>query len=406
MTQRRQRGDPIDGVVAAEHWHHTQEGRVQCDLCPRRCTLWAGQRAFCFVREARTPAQNIHGLQLHANTRYEGDGSSIEGSSEVLNVSGQDLPVQPPEMVLTAYGRSTGFCVDPIEKKPLNHFYPGTAVLSFGTAGCNLGCKFCQNWDISKARDMRRLSSIATPDSIAELAHKNKCQSVAYTYNDPVIFYEYAVDTARACKEQGIKNVAVTAGYITAAARPGFFRDMDAVNVDLKAFSTSFYERLCAGHLQPVLDTLCYLYHETEVWLELTTLLIPAENDDPDELRRLCDFVAEKLEPTVPLHFSAFHPDYKMQDRVSTPTAILQSACTIAKSAGLSHVYTGNVHDAEGQSSYCTHCTNKVIGRDWYALSAWNLNEQGCCTTCQTPLVGRFSGSPGNFGRKRLPLSL
>ncbi|MCA9672461.1 MAG: AmmeMemoRadiSam system radical SAM enzyme [Myxococcales bacterium] len=354
----------------AEHylgrwWHEGDDGRIVCDLCPRRCQLKDGQRAFCFVRQ---------------------------------NVGGQ--------MVLTTYGRSTGFCVDPIEKKPLNHFYPGSSVLSFGTAGCNLGCRFCQNWDISKAREVEILSAEAPPDAIARTAARLGCKSVAFTYNDPVIFAEYAIDTAKACHEHGVKTVAVTAGYITEEARADFYRHIDAANVDLKAFTQSFYHKLCFADLQPVLDTLRFLRHETDTWFEITTLLIPGQNDSDEELTLLCDWVTANVGDAVPLHFTAFHPDYKMNDIERTPASTLQRARSIAQAAGVKHVYTGNVHDKRGQSTYCAGCGELVIERDWYVLGRYNLTDDGRCRSCNKQLSGRFDGPKGEWGARRLPVRI
>ncbi len=340
------------------------DGRVRCEVCPRRCLLRDGQRAFCFVRAAR----------------------------------GQ-------EVVLTTYGRSTGFCLDPIEKKPLNHFFPGSAVLSFGTAGCNLGCRFCQNWDISKAREVERLSGAAEPDEIAAAAVEAGARSVAFTYNDPVIFLEYVVDVAEACRARGVETVAVTAGYVTPEARRRLFAPISAANVDLKAFSEEFYHRFCAGHLAPVLDTLVYLRRETTVWLELTTLLIPGANDSADELARLCDWVVENLGPDVPLHFTAFHPDYRELDRPGTPVETLRRARSQARAAGLLHVYTGNVADPEGQSTYCPGCGALVIERSGYTLGAWRLRG-GACAACGAPIAGRFDDAPGGWGARRQPVHI
>jgi len=347
-------------------WHHKlDDGRVQCDVCPRHCRLHEGQRAFCFVRER----------------------------------VGDDI-------VLSAYGRATGFCIDPIEKKPLNHFFPGTSVLSFGTAGCNLGCKFCQNWDISKARAVEALSEVATPEQIAEAAREAECHSVAFTYNDPVIFAEYAIDTAKACRERGIRTVAVTAGYVTREARGDFFGAMDAANVDLKAFTDGFYAKLCFAALGPVLETLKYLRHETGVWFEVTTLLIPGQNDSREEVDRLCDWFARELGPGVPLHFTAFHPDYRMTDLPRTPHDTLSRAREQAKAHGLEHVYTGNVHDGRGQSTYCAACSGLLIERDWYRLGAYHVNE-GRCGHCGAEVPGRFaSGGPGGWGPQRRRLTI
>jgi len=347
------------------YWHKLDDGRIQCDLCPRFCKLHEGQQGFCFVR-AR-----------------EGD-----------------------QIVLTTYGRSSGYCIDPIEKKPLNHFLPGTSVLSFGTAGCNLGCKFCQNWDISKSREVDTLADEASPELIARAAVQLGCRSVAFTYNDPVIFLEYAVDVAKACREVGIKTVAVTAGEICPEPRVEFYRHMDAANIDLKAFTEKFYEEVCAGHLAPVLDTLKYVHHETDVWLEITTLLIPGLNDSDEELQQLTTWVAKELGPDVPLHFSAFHPDFRLMDRPATPPATLTRARTIAMNNGLRFVYTGNVHDHNGGSTYCPGCGNVVIGRDWYVLTKWNLDDCGRCAQCGTQIPGRFEPLPGDWGARRVPVRL
>ncbi|MGH8531873.1 MAG: AmmeMemoRadiSam system radical SAM enzyme, partial [Gammaproteobacteria bacterium] len=310
------------------------------------------------------------------------------------------------EVVLTTYGRSSGYCVDPIEKKPLNHFLPGTPILSFGTAGCNLACKFCQNWDISKSRETDTLADQAAPDRIARAAKALGCASVAYTYNDPVIFMEYAIDVAQACREYGIKSVAVTAGYICPEPRAELYRYMDAANVDLKGFSERFYWKICGGHLQPVLDTLIYLKHETRVWFEITTLLIPDENDSEQEIDAMTRWVVENLGPEVPMHFTAFHPDWKMMDKAHTPPATLTRARDIALRNGVRYAYTGNVHDKAGGSTYCHRCGTTLIGRDWYALSDWNLGTDGRCAACGTPCPGVFEPRPGRWGARRLPVRL
>ena len=348
-----------------QYWHSLADGRVQCDLCPRECQLRDGQAGLCFVRSNRGGA-----------------------------------------VVLDSYGRSSGFCVDPIEKKPLHHFLPGTPVLSFGTAGCNLACGFCQNWDMSKSRQTQTLSVAAAPEAIAQRAQELGCRSIAYTYNDPVVFLEYARDTASAGRALGLRNVAVTAGYISAAARPEFFSVMDAANVDLKAFSDDFYRQLCKGHLQPVLDTLVYLKEETQVWVELTTLLIPGQNDSDQELDRLTGWVVEHLGPDVPLHFTAFHPDYKLLDVPPTPAATLARARRIAKGNGVRYAYTGNVHDREGGSTFCPACGELLIERDWYRLGRWNLDPQGRCRFCASPCAGVFEPQPGDWGARRLPVSM
>jgi len=309
-------------------------------------------------------------------------------------------------MALSSYGRASGFCVDPIEKKPLYHFMPGSSVLSFGTAGCNLGCRFCQNWDISKAREANRLTDRALPERIADAAVGADARSVAFTYNDPVIFAEYAIDTAVACRARGIKTVAVTAGYIGETARAEFFGSLDGVNIDLKAFTERFYRKLCFAHLEPVLDTLRWVRHNTEVWLEVTTLIIPGQNDSPEEIDRLCDFMVEQLGPEVPLHFSAFHPDFKMRDLPRTPPETLQRAREQALSHGLHHVYTGNVYDQTGQSTYCPGCGTTVIEREWFSLGEYLLDDRGRCTGCGHQIPGVFDGPAGQWGRQRLRLQI
>jgi pyruvate formate lyase activating enzyme len=313
---------------------------------------------------------------------------------------------QNGKVVLTTYGRSSGFCVDPIEKKPLNHFLPGTPVLSFGTAGCNLACKFCQNWDMSKSREIDILADQASPEKIARVASQLGCKSVAYTYNDPVIFMEYAIDVARACREHGIKSVAVTAGYICEEPRKEFFQYMDAANVDLKAFTEEFYWKITGGHLQPILDTLVYLKHETDVWVELTTLLIPGKNDAEEELDEMTKWVVQNLGPDVPMHFTAFHPDWKMMDVPSTPASTLTRAREIARNNGVRYAYTGNVHDEKGESTYCHNCGEKLIGRDWYVLSTWALDADGKCKKCGTRCAGLFEAGPGDWGARRMPVQL
>jgi pyruvate formate lyase activating enzyme len=355
----------MEGVThPTKYWHVLGDGRVQCDVCPRACRLHEGQRGFCFVR-AR-----------------EGDA-----------------------IVLTTYGRSSGFCVDPIEKKPLDHFLPGTPVLSFGTAGCNLGCKFCQNWDISKSRELDTLADAATPEALAEAAVRLNCRSVAFTYNDPVVFLEYACDVADACRERGVKTVAVTAGYVSPGAREELFAHVDAANVDVKAFTEGFYRGTCAARLAPVLETLEYVARETDVWLEVTTLLIPGLNDSDAEIEALTRWLVERIGPDVPLHFSAFHPDWKMRDRPPTPPETLSRARGIALANGARHAYTGNVHDPRGQSTYCHACGAVLIERDGYVLGAWNLVD-GCCAACGTRLPGVFEERPGRWGARRLPVRL
>ena len=352
--------DDIANGVPVGFWHTIESGKIQCDLCPRFCHLGDGQRGLCFVR-------------------------ARQGDS----------------MVLTSYGRSSGFCIDPIEKKPLNHYYPGTPVLSFGTAGCNLACKFCQNWDISKSRDVDSLAARASPEKIASTAAALGCEQIAFTYNDPVIFFEYARDTAAACHERGIRTVAVTAGYICPEPRQQFFRFIDAANIDLKAFDADFYHRICGGRLDAVLETIAYVHRETDVWLELTTLLIPGHNDSEAEIARLSEWVLTELGPDVPLHFSAFHPDWKMRDVPPTPPATLRRARAQALAAGLHYVYTGNVHDRAGDTTRCAACGTALIERDWYDITAWRLSPGGLCGHCGSRLAGHFHDQPGTWGRRQ-----
>lgn len=350
-------------ALTARFWHRLDDGRLQCDLCPHHCRLSDGQRGRCFVR-AR------HGDRL----------------------------------VLTTYGRASGFCVDPIEKKPLHHVLPGSSVLSFGTAGCNLACRFCQNWELSTSRQIDTHSEAAAPADIAEAAGALDCASVGFTYNDPVIFHEYAVDVAAACRERGIRTVAVTAGFVDPEPRREFYASMDAANIDLKAFTPDFYRRLCGARLEPVLDTLRYVVHETDVWLEITTLLIPGHNDSDAEVARLAGWIATELGPEVPLHLTAFHPAHRMTDVPPTPPTTLRRARRVALGSGLRFVYTGNVHDLDGGTTTCPGCGSAVIVRDGYTLVRYHLDEAGHCRTCGIRLPGTFEGPPGASGEHRRPV--
>jgi pyruvate formate lyase activating enzyme len=354
-----------EGARPGGWWHESEDGsRLVCDLCPRGCVLRPGDRGFCFVRENR-------------------DG----------------------QIISTTYGRSTGFCIDPIEKKPLNQFYPGTAVLSFGTPGCNLGCTFCQNWTMSRSRNVEAACQAAAPEAIGAAAKEHGCQSVAFTYNDPTIWAEYAIDTARACHALGIKTVAVTSGYISDVAREAFYEVMDAANVDLKSFTDQFYREYCGGRLQPVLDTLRWLARHGRTWLEITNLVIPGANDAPDDIRRMCQWIHSELGPDVPLHFSAFHPDFKLTDRRATPPAVLQAAHDMARELGLNYVYTGNVFDPRRQHTYCPGCGLAVIRRNGYEVTAFELRD-GRCLHCQAPLAGRFDQTAGAWQGNRLPIKI
>jgi len=358
--------DPSDpSVVTTRYWHRLDDGRIQCDICPRACRLHEGQRGLCFVR------------------------------GRINN-----------QIMLTTYGRSSGFCIDPIEKKPLNHFLPGSSVFSFGTAGCNLACKFCQNWDISKSRELDTLMDQASPEAIARAAQHHGCRSIAFTYNDPVIFHEYAIDTAQAAHELGLKSVAVTAGYVCPEPRVEFYRYMDAANVDLKAFTEDFYHKVTGSHLASVLETLEYLVHETSVWVELTTLLIPGYNDSEGEIEAMAQWVVEHLGPDVPMHFTAFHPDYKFMEVLPTPPATLTRAREIAQRNGVRYAYTGNVHDSAGGSTFCHGCGALLIERDWYTLGHWGLDAHGACRECGTVLPGRFDAQPEHWGNRRQPVRM
>jgi len=350
-------------TVATRYWHPLPDGRIQCDVCPRACKLREGQRGLCFVR------------------------GRIDD-----------------QVVLATYGRSSGFCIDPVEKKPLNHFLPGSAVLSFGTAGCNLACRFCQNWDISKSREIDTLAAAASPAALATAAGELGCRSIAFTYNDPTIFMEYAMDVADAGRELGIKAIAVSAGFMNAEPRAEFYSHMDAANIDLKAFTDDFYEKVTFGKLGAVLDTLEYLHHDTDVWFEITTLLIPGHNDSDAEIAEECAWLASHLGLDVPLHFSAFHPDFKMLDVPPTPPSTLSRARRIALEHGLRHVYTGNVHDPEGQTTSCPNCGEAVVVRDWYAMRSYQLDDSGACVHCGYRLPGRYDGPVGTWGARRLPV--
>jgi pyruvate formate lyase activating enzyme len=352
-------------VVPTRFFRQEAGGVVVCEMCPRACALREGQRGVCFVRACR-------------------DGG----------------------VVFTSYGRSTGFCIDPIEKKPLFHFLPGTPVLSFGTAGCNLTCKFCQNWETSRARDVELASEVAPPEAIARAAQRSGCRSVAMTYNEPVVFFEYAVDVAQACRRVGIRTVAVTAGYMMPAPRKELYRHFDAANVDLKAFSQRFYRDLCGADLDSVLDTLVYLRSSTEVWLEITTLLIPGENDSDREIDEMTRWIFANLGADVPLHFSAFHPDFRMRSHPATPLSTLQRARAIAIRNGLSHVYIGNVRDDDGAATFCAGCGARLISRVGYQISHWAMTDSGVCGACGRPCAGVFDGRPGTWGNRRLPIAV
>ncbi len=365
MTNPRPRSGGDEHTVGTDFHRALDDGRVECTVCPRACRLRERQRGLCFVR-------------------------AREGE----------------QIVLTSYGRSSGFCIDPIEKKPLHHFLPGTPVLSFGTAGCNLGCRFCQNWDISKSRETDTLASAASPETIAAEAARRGCRSIAFTYNDPTVFLEYAADCAEAARELGLKTVAVSAGYINPAPRAELYAHMDAANIDLKAFTEGFYEKIAFASLAAVLDTLRYLVHETDVWTEITTLLIPGHNDSDAEITAECEWIAEHLGPDVPLHFTAFHPDFKMRDVPPTPPSTLKRARAIAVGAGLRYVYTGNIRDPAGQTTHCQGCGEALVVRDRYRIDRYALSDSGQCAFCGVKLPGVYEGQAGDWGPRRQPIRL
>ncbi|MBU1095648.1 MAG: AmmeMemoRadiSam system radical SAM enzyme [Ignavibacteriae bacterium HGW-Ignavibacteriae-2] len=332
----------------AKWWEPADNGKILCTLCPRYCTIGEGQNGFCYIRK------NID------NKLYS-----------------------------IGYGRPTGFAIDPIEKKPLSHFLPGSEILSFGTAGCNLGCKFCQNWSISKAKIENTNSSYVSADEVVTLARRYNLQSIAYTYNDPTIFGEYVIDISERARRAGIKSVMVTAGYIDKRARKDVYKYIDAANVDLKAFSEAFYNKITFSHLNDILDTLYWIKHETDIWLEITTLLIPGENDSPDEIKKMCAWIVENLGVDVPLHFTAFHPDFKMLNKLRTPSSTLLSAYDIAKLEGINYVYVGNVHNVDGQTTYCPGCNKSLIKRDWHSVLENKLVD-GKCYSCSYKIAGVF----------------
>lgn len=320
--------------------------KIRCEICPRECNLAPNQRGFCYVRRS--------------------DGEKI---------------------VLDTYGYNTGLAVDPVEKKPLYHFYPSSKVLSFGTLGCNMGCQYCQNWQTTKVKLSIENCPKATPEQIAHTAKHYNIKSVAYTYNDPIAFYEYAIDTAKICRELGVKNIAVTSGYITPKARKEFFKYMDGTNIDLKGFSERFYKKNCLAHLEPVLDTIKYVKNETDCHIELTTMIIDGENDD--DIKAECEWISENLGDCVPLHLSAFFPRYKFENREATKIETLIKVYNTAKSAGLKYVYTGNISSIETSTTYCKNCSKPIIKRNGYNILEYNLTENRC-KYCNTTCDGEF----------------
>jgi pyruvate formate lyase activating enzyme len=332
----------------AEWWEKTDNNKILCTLCPRYCKIGDGQPGFCYIR------QNLGGV-----------------------------------LYSLGYAHPSGFAIDPIEKKPLNHFLPGSKILSFGTAGCNLGCRFCQNWSISKAKIDEMNAVEASPEDVVALAQRYKVPSIAYTYNDPTIFGEYVIDISRIAREEGLKSVMVTAGYIDKNARKDVYKYIDAANVDLKGFTERFYHKLTYSHLDDVLDTLCWLKNETNIWFEITTLLIPGENDSEEEIKRECDWIVNNLGESVPLHFTAFHPDFKMVDKDRTPEQTLMRAREIGIAAGIKYCYVGNVHNVEGQTTFCPNCRTELIKRDWHSVQ-FNKVGDNICPRCGEHIAGVF----------------
>ena len=335
-------------MVVAKWWEPVEKDKILCTLCPRYCKIGEGQPGFCYIRQ-----------------NHEG------------------------KLYTTGYGHPTGFAIDPIEKKPLNHFLPGTSVLSFGTAGCNLGCRFCQNWSISKAKLDELKSAEASPEDVVKLAKKYRTPSIAYTYNDPTIFGEYVIDISKIAHEEDIKTVMVTAGYIDKEARKEIYKYIDAANVDLKGFTEKFFFKQTFSHLNDVLDTLIWLKNETDIWFEITTLLIPDENDSLEEVKNECDWVLKNLGDSIPLHFTAFHPDFRMTDKEKTPAETLNRSRRIARSMGIKYCYVGNIHDTEGQTTYCPECKESLIKRDWHDVYS-NKIKEGKCFNCGTSIAGVF----------------
>lgn len=323
--------------MEARFYEKLADQRVRCTLCPRYCEIGAGQSGFCFIRK------NEHGT-----------------------------------LVSLAYANPYAVQVDPIEKKPLAHFLPGTQILSLGTAGCNLGCKFCQNWDISKAKYDQQRAQTLWPEQVVQLALAQNCPSIAFTYNEPTIWAEYAIDIAKVAHEYGLKTVMVTAGYVSLEALPEIYEHIDAANIDLKGFTENFYRKTCLAHLQPVLETIKQLKQRGTTWIEITNLIIPTLNDARDEIRELCLWLLEYVGPEVPLHFTAFHPDYRLMHLPRTPSAVLEEARLLAMDLGMHYVYVGNMHTREGNNTYCPQCRELLIERSWHNVRAAHITGSAC----------------------------
>jgi pyruvate formate lyase activating enzyme len=332
----------------ARWWEPMGNGKLHCYLCPRHCHIGEGQTGFCFIRK---------------------------------NEGGRLLQL--------GYGRPAALQIDPIEKKPLNHFFPGTPILSMGTAGCNMGCLFCQNWDISKAKSDQVHAGLMTPEQVVGLALRHDTPSIAFTYNEPTIWGEFVIDIAKIAHEYGLNTVMVSNGYITREAFFDIYQHIDAANIDLKAFTEEFYGRITMTHLQPVLDTLRWLRHETNVWFEITNLIIPTLNDNNSEFKRMCDWVLTNLGDDVPLHFTAFHPDFKLREKPHTPPETLHQARQIAMEMGLKFVYEGNIY-SDGANTICPGCKRVIVRRSWHSVLSEKLRD-GKCGHCETKIAGVFT---------------
>jgi pyruvate formate lyase activating enzyme len=331
----------------ARFWEKAGEGRVRCGLCRFSCLIASGKRGRCGVRENR-------------------DGT----------------------LYSLVYGKIVAENVDPIEKNPLFHFHPGSRCYSIATVGCNFRCLHCQNADISQWPHERGSipGSDLAPQALVAAARDSGCLSIAYTYTEPTIFYEYAFDAAVLARQAGLKNVFVTNGYTSTAALEAIAPYLDAANVDLKAFTEKFYHEVTGATLEGVLACLRD-YRRLGIWLEVTTLVIPGWNDQPDELRRLAEFIAGELGPEVPWHVSAFHPSYRMLDRPATPAGTLEQAAAIGREAGLHHVYLGNLPMTGGEDTFCPHCQATVIRRRGFRLLDRAL-DHGRCRACGGTIAG------------------
>jgi pyruvate formate lyase activating enzyme len=337
-----------EALHEARWWETDAQGKLHCYLCPRHCHIGEGQAGFCFIR---------------------------------VNEGGK--------LYSLGYASPAAIQIDPIEKKPLHHFLPGTRIFSLGTAGCNMGCFFCQNWDISKSRSDQVHSTRLVPEQVVELAIRYGCPSIAFTYNEPTIWGEYVMDIAKAAHQRGLNTVMVTNGYISPEAFHDIYDHMDAANVDLKAFTEGFYAKITLTHLEPVLETLKRLKSETNVWFEITNLMIPTLNDDPAETRKLAEWVLENLGPGVPLHFTAFHPDFKLRDKPGTPPETLHRARSIAREVGLHYVYEGNIF-SDGAHTLCPNCATTLIRRSWHDVQQ-NRLRGGACPICGQTIPGRWA---------------